>query len=190
MGTVEIVDSETLLSLSSIKELTNIEEIYQGVVGKFIYKKGSSLSFYDTIAKKTLKTLDDFTIKDIKSIKWNDSFTSCAIICDFAIFIMNKNFKALARICEGTNVLGGFWTKQGIFIYSTLHHIKYALSNGDNGIIKSTNSDCYPVALSKGKISILDINFKLNNMKVDLAEMEFKNAILHSDMPKVKKFIK
>lgn len=190
MGTIELLDAGSLLSLSSIKQLTDIDEIYQGGVGKFIYKKRTKLGYYDTISKKTLESFEDFAIKHIKSIIWSENGAHCAVLCKNVIFLLNKNFKGVARISEGTKILGGIWTKDNILIYSTLHHIKYALSKGDTGILKSSSVECYPVALVKGKLSVFDHNFKLNQIKLDLSELEFKNAILKTDMTKVKQFIK
>jgi len=50
---------------------------------------------------------------------------------------MNKNFQRTARVHEGTKIVEAFWNADDVLIYSTLNHLKYALSNGDKGIIKS-----------------------------------------------------
>lgn len=47
-----------------------------------------------------------------------------------AITIANKNFSQHSLIHETIRIKSGAWDDAGVFIYSTLNHIKYCLSQG------------------------------------------------------------
>lgn len=47
-----------------------------------------------------------------------------------AILIANKNLGQSAMVHETIRIKSGAWDDSGIFIYSTLNHIKYALPQG------------------------------------------------------------
>jgi hypothetical protein len=49
---------------------------------------------------------------------------------NLAIIICNKKLEQQCVIHETIRVKSGTWDEQGIFIYSTLNHLKYALPNG------------------------------------------------------------
>lgn|SRR3990167_987790 len=50
-GHVEVTDTETMLSLGPLGDLDKVEDIFQGGVGKFIYRKGNNAVLYDTVTK-------------------------------------------------------------------------------------------------------------------------------------------
>jgi len=47
-----------------------------------------------------------------------------------AITIANKNFSQHSLIHETIRIKSGAWDDAGVFIYSTLNHIKYCLAQG------------------------------------------------------------
>ena len=47
-----------------------------------------------------------------------------------AITIANKNFTQHTLIHETIRIKSGAWDDSGVFIYSTLNHIKYCLAQG------------------------------------------------------------
>jgi coatomer protein complex subunit alpha (xenin) len=53
-----------------------------------------------------------------------------ALLSKHTIVIANKNLEQLCLIHETIKIKSGAWDDIGIFIYSTLNHIKYALPNG------------------------------------------------------------
>ncbi|KAG0287078.1 hypothetical protein BGZ96_008958 [Linnemannia gamsii] len=50
------------------------------------------------------------------------------------------------------------WDESGILIYSTLNHVKYALSQGDNGIIRTLDQPIYLTRI-KGKNALTKRNY-------------------------------
>lgn len=189
-GNVELSDSETLLSLGSVKAVKNVDQIYSGGIGKIILKTRSVAQFYDTVAKKQIGTLDEFPIKKMREAIWNKNSSICAIICRKTIFLMNKNFKKLARIDEGSQILSAIWTKENALVYTTYNHIKYTLSNGDKGIMKSIDDIRYPTALIGSVLHCFDQDGNHIEEEVSIEDLLFKKSIQVSDISKVKAFIK
>ena len=52
--------------------------IYSAPLGKFIVKADKCIIFYDTIVKKEVARIE--TGKTIKSVKWKNYYTYCAIL--------------------------------------------------------------------------------------------------------------
>jgi hypothetical protein len=47
-----------------------------------------------------------------------------------AITIANKNFSQHSLVHETIRIKSGAWDDAGVFIYSTLNHVKYCLAQG------------------------------------------------------------
>ena len=75
-------------------------------------------------------------IQKVKYVIWSPDMNSVALLAKNQIMICNKKFEALANITENIRIKSGAWDENGILIYTTGHHIKYALPNGDHGIIR------------------------------------------------------
>jgi coatomer protein complex subunit alpha (xenin) len=52
------------------------------------------------------------------------------------IYVYNRKLEQLCSIHENTRVKSGTWDDSGVFVYTTSNHIKYAITNGDHGIIR------------------------------------------------------
>ena len=54
--------------------------------------------------------------------------------CDEHIFtvlaICTKSLTTLATIQESTRIKSGAWDENGVFVYTTSNHVKYALTSG------------------------------------------------------------
>ena len=50
--------------------------------------------------------------------------------CHKAITLANKALAQTSSIHETIRIKSGAWDDSGVFVYSTLNHIKYALTNG------------------------------------------------------------
>ena len=190
-GLIELSDTDTLLSLGSVKGVTGVDEIFSGRIGKLVYRKGSNIVYYDTVAKKPINTIDEFVLKKLRHVKWNKQGSCCALIAKKMIFLMNKNFKKIARVNEGSKIQASFWTKDGVLIYSTYNHLKYVLSNGDKGILKSLSDIRYPFAINKDKkVLCFDIDGNVSEEEVETEGFLFKKSIQTTNIAKVKNFIK
>ena len=153
-------------------------------------RTGSIVKYYDTVAKKVVNQVNEFALRKLKKVIWNSKMTCCALITNKYIFLMNKNFQRTARVHEGTKIVEAFWNADDVLIYSTLNHLKYALSNGDKGIIKSLDQIVYPIDQKGEKLHYFKSTGDIEEMKVNCDELSFKRCIQRTDIKSVKKFVK
>ncbi|KAJ7805571.1 coatomer WD associated region-domain-containing protein [Mycena olivaceomarginata] len=84
-------------------------------------------------------------------------------------------------IHETIRIKSGAWDDSSVFIYSTLNHIKYCLSQGHHGVICTLDG---PVCLTrvKGKtVHCTDRSARLRTITFDPAEYRFKLALLKNN---------
>jgi coatomer protein complex subunit alpha (xenin) len=189
-GNIELTDTETLLSIGSVKGLTKIDQIYEGGVGKIVYRTRTQVKLYDTVGKKTVGSIDELVLKKLKRTVWNKNNSVCALVCKKMIFLMNKNFQRIARFNEGYKIQGAIWTSDNVLVYTTYNHIKYILTNGDQGILKSLDSIRYPVQMKDDILYCFDTEGTLIQEKVDREDYLFKRSIQSTNIKKVKAYIK
>ncbi|TQE12039.1 hypothetical protein C1H46_002433 [Malus baccata] len=68
---------------------------------------------------------------------------SIALLSKHSIVIANKKLVHQCTLHETIRVKNGAWDDNGVFIYTTLNHIKYCLPNGDSGIIRTLDVPVY-----------------------------------------------
>lgn len=88
-------------------------------------------------------------------------------------------------IHETIRIKSGAWDDSGIFVYSTLNHIKYALPQGDNGIIKTLEQPVYLTRVKGKSIHCLDRNAKPRIIPIDPTEYRFKLALVRANYEEV-----
>ncbi|KAJ1693805.1 hypothetical protein LUZ63_010503 [Rhynchospora breviuscula] len=114
----------------------------------------------------------------VKYIVWSADMESIALLSKHAIVIANKNLVHRCTLHETIRVKSGAWDENGVFVYTTLNHIKYCLPNGDNGIIKTLDVPIYITKVSGTKIFCLDRDSKSRVIAIDASEYIFKLALL------------
>ena len=73
------------------------------------------------------------------------------LITDHPVHIVHLIFSSVNSITFQLSfphfrVKSGTWDESGVFVYTTSNHIKYAITNGDHGIIRTLD---LPVYLTK-----------------------------------------
>lgn len=67
-------------------------------------------------------------------------------------------------IHETIRIKSGAWDGNDVFYFSTLNHIKYCLTNGDHGIIRTLELPVYISSCSNGTIFCLDREGKVTSL--------------------------
>ncbi|KAK6115282.1 hypothetical protein DH2020_007551 [Rehmannia glutinosa] len=91
---------------------------------------------------------------------------------------------------ETIRVKSGAWDDNGVFIYTTLTHIKYCLPNGDSGIIKTLDVPVYITKIYGSTIFCLDRDGKNRPIIIDSTEYVFKLSLLRKRYDQVMSMIK
>ncbi|KAH9623186.1 hypothetical protein KSS87_016868 [Heliosperma pusillum] len=114
----------------------------------------------------------------VKYVVWSNDMQSAALLSKHAIVIASKELVHLCTLHETIRVKSGAWDDNGVFIYTTLNHIKYCLPNGDNGIIKTLDVLVYITKVSGNMIFCLDRDGKNKAIVIDATEYVFKLNLL------------
>ncbi|KAJ0970559.1 hypothetical protein J5N97_018518 [Dioscorea zingiberensis] len=121
--------------------------------------------------------LGDLQTPSVKYIVWSSDMESVALLSKHAIVITNKKLVHRCTLHETIRVKSGAWDENGVFIYTTLNHIKYCLPNGDNGIIKTLDVPVYITKVSGSNIYCLDRDGKNHVISIDATEYIFKLSL-------------
>lgn len=120
-------------------------EIFYGGTASLILSSTSSVVLYDIQQGKTIAEINTPPVKYViwsadgalvallsKHSAWLFSFLAhdFTVTRRLAITIANKNFSQHTLIHETIRIKSGAWDDAGVFIYSTLNHIKYCLAQG------------------------------------------------------------
>ncbi|XP_047324554.1 coatomer subunit alpha-1-like [Impatiens glandulifera] len=134
--------------------------------------------------------LGDLQASFVKYIVWSNDMESVALLSKHAVIIANKKLVHQCTLHETIRVKSGAWDDNGIFIYTTLNHIKYCLPNGDSGIVRTLDVPIYISKVSGNNIFCLDRDGKNQVITIDATEYLFKLSLLRKRYDHVMSMIK
>ncbi|KAG0457313.1 hypothetical protein HPP92_022470 [Vanilla planifolia] len=134
--------------------------------------------------------LGELQVPSVKYIVWSSDMETIALLSKHAIVIANKKLVHHCTLHETIRVKSGAWDENGVFIYTTLNHIKYCLPNGDSGTIRTLDVPVYLTKVSGNKIYCLDRDGKNRIITVDATEYIFKLALLRKRFDHVMNMIR
>ncbi|KAE9448255.1 hypothetical protein C3L33_19823, partial [Rhododendron williamsianum] len=114
----------------------------------------------------------------VKYVVWSNDMESVALLSKHAIVIASKRLVHQCTLHETIRVKSGAWDDNGVFIYTTLNHIKYCLPNGDSGIIRTLDVPIYITRVLGSKIYCLDRDGKNRVIAIDATEYIFKLSLM------------
>lgn len=166
-----------------------VEQVFfAGTTGRLILKTEERVVLFDFQARKVLAEL---FIPRVKYVFWNNDFSMIAFISKHQLVLANKQLDHLCSITETVRLKGGCWDdKSNIFIYTTSNHVKYALVNGDKGIIRALDCPVYPIRTQGQTMYCLDRECKIRTLEIDLIEPLFKTALETKDYASVMRMVK
>eukprot|EP01117_Protostelium_nocturnum_P001657 TRINITY_DN1202_c0_g1_i1.p1 TRINITY_DN1202_c0_g1~~TRINITY_DN1202_c0_g1_i1.p1 ORF type:complete len:1246 (-),score=287.08 TRINITY_DN1202_c0_g1_i1:71-3808(-) len=174
-----------------VKKITpggTVDRVYPAPSGFLILQSEDNLSLYDLQAKKSVA---EMTAAEVKYVFWSrDRNPLVALISEDTLIIANRKFEQLCTVHESVRIKSGTWDDSGVFIYSTSNHIKYCLSNGDNGIIRTLDNPLYITGMKDNKVFCLDREGKTRTIMVDTTEFVFKNALVQRQYSAVLRMVK
>ncbi|GJU78808.1 zinc finger, CCHC-type containing protein [Tanacetum coccineum] len=114
----------------------------------------------------------------VKYIVCSNDMETVALLSKHAIVIASKKLDHRCTLHETIRVKGGAWDNNGVFIFTTLNHIKYCLPKGDNGIIKTLDVPVYITKVLGNRIFCLDRDGKSMVIVIDATAYIFKLSLL------------
>uniref|UniRef100_A0A0E0KI52 Coatomer subunit alpha n=1 Tax=Oryza punctata TaxID=4537 RepID=A0A0E0KI52_ORYPU len=163
------------------------DAIYYAGTGNLLCKAEDRVTIFDLQQRLILGELQ---APSVKYVVWSSDMESVALLSKHAVVIANKKLVHRCTLHETIRVKSGAWDENGVFIYTTLNHIKYCLPNGDSGIIKTLDVPIYITRVIGNNIFCLDRDGKNKLVTVDASEYIFKLALLRKRYDHVMSMIK
>ncbi|KAH9606042.1 hypothetical protein KSS87_006679 [Heliosperma pusillum] len=126
----------------------------------------------------------------VRYVIWSSDMDCVALLSKHSIIIATKTLEHRCTLHETIRVKSGAWDDNGVFIYTTLNHMKYCLPNGDNGIIRTLDVPLYITKVTGNTIYCLDRDGKNRNITIDATEYFFKLSLLRKRYDQVMGMIK
>ena len=126
----------------------------------------------------------------IRYVVWSHDMETVALLSKHSIIIASKKLVHQCTLHETIRVKSGAWDETGVFIYTTLNHIKYCLPNGDTGIIRTLDVPVYITKVSGNTIYCLDRDGKNRAIVIDATEYVFKLFLLKKRYDQVMSMIR
>ncbi|CAL8120900.1 unnamed protein product [Orchesella dallaii] len=123
------------------------------------------------------RVLAQVKVSNVRYAVWANDMTHVALLAKQSITLCNRKLQILATFEEITHVKSGAWDDSGVFIYTTTNHIKYALTSGDNGIIRTLDFPIYITNVKNHQVFCLDREVKAHVLNIDPIEYRFKLAL-------------
>jgi coatomer protein complex subunit alpha (xenin) len=161
--------------------------MFFGGTGQLLLRSEDRMTLYDLQQRKSVAEINT---PIVKYVVWSNDMRYVAMLSKHAIIIANRKLEHLCTVHETIRIKSGAWDEDGIFVYTTLNHIKYCLLNGDNGIIRTLEAPIYLTYVAGNKIGCLDRECKTRVLQVDVTEFQFKLALNQRKYDTVTRMIK
>ncbi|XXQ31474.1 Coatomer subunit alpha [Plasmodiophora brassicae] len=173
--------------------ISNVVNLFPAGVGRVLLVCSDKVLLFDIEARKVLGEVSVQARCPVKTIVWSRDRKYCAIVSKFVIYICGgADLADIATLTENARIKGGAWDTDGVFIYTTSNHIKYCLSTGDSGIIRTLDVPVYITGVrgpGGSTVDCLDRDGQACSFTVDNTEAVFKSALLARRYDDVRRII-
>jgi len=156
--------------------IPNCDEIFYAGTGMLLLRDTDAVTLFDVQQKRSLGQVK---IPKCRYVVWSADMATVALLSKHVVTIATRKLEVLCSIHENTRVKSGTWDDSGIFIYTTSNHIKYALTNGDHGIIRTLDLPVYLTRIRGSQVFCLDRECKPRILNIDPTEYRFKLALVN-----------
>jgi coatomer protein complex subunit alpha (xenin) len=143
------------------------------------------------------RILGEITAPKIKSVVWSPDGSKVAILCKYGVVIADRQLEQLCSISDNVRIKSGAWdvsptggTASELFVYTTLHHVKYCLPSGDTGTIRTLDHPLYAMRAVKDQLFCLDREARPRVISIDTTEARFKLALANKRYGKVMNMVR
>ncbi|CAO1311217.1 unnamed protein product [Diamesa hyperborea] len=157
-------------------QTSNCDEVFYAGTGMLLLRETDHVTLFDV---QQLRNLAQVKISKCKYVVWSADMSHVALLAKHTINICNRRLESLCTIQESTRVKSGAWDDSGVFIYTTNNHIKYAILNGDHGIIRTLDLPIYITRVKGSQVFCLDRECRTRVLNIDTTEYKFKLALIN-----------
>ncbi|KAI6238268.1 Coatomer subunit alpha [Aphelenchoides fujianensis] len=153
-----------------------VDDIFYAGTGLLLLRTPEGLQMYDIQQKRVLASVK---VNKVKYVLWSKNMEYAALLSKHTLTLISKRMEVLCSVQESTRVKSGAWDEQGVFVYTTSNHIKYALIAGDNGIIRTLDLPVYILAIRGTQLYCLNRDAAPIEITIDPTEYRFKLALIN-----------
>ncbi|KAK3720320.1 hypothetical protein QZH41_020401 [Actinostola sp. cb2023] len=150
--------------------------IFYAGTGSLLLRDADSITLFDVQQKRSLASVK---INKVRYVIWSPDMSHVALLSKHVVVVCNRKLECLCTIHENIRVKSGAWEECGVFVYTTSNHIKYALTNGDHGIIRTLDLPIYITRVKGSSVYCLDRECKTRVLGIDPTEFKFKLALIN-----------
>ncbi|KAJ1737985.1 hypothetical protein LPJ68_005922, partial [Coemansia sp. RSA 1086] len=166
----------------TIKLPVPVEAIFNAPGSQILLATATSVQLFDV---QTRQVVAEINAAPVKYIAWSADMSSVALLCKHTITLATSQLEQMCQIHETIRIKSATWDASGVLLYTTLNHIKFALPNGDSGVIRTIDNPVYLVRVAGGEVHCLDREADVKVIKIDPTEYQFKLALLQHNHDKV-----
>jgi len=157
-------------------QVPSCDDIFYAGTGCLLLKDNDGVMLFDVQQKRTLATVK---LAKVKYCFWSPDMSHMALVSKHTIAICSRKLESMCTVHENVRVKSGAWDENGVFIYTTSNHIKYTLTNGDHGIIRTLDLPIYITRIKGNSIYCLDRECRPKVFGIDSTEYKFKLALVN-----------
>jgi len=159
-----------------IDQTLPVDDIFYAGTGLLLLKNNESVNLLDIQQKRILASVK---VSKVKYIIWSKNMEYAALLSKHTLTLINRKLEILCSVQESTRVKCGTWDENGVFIYTTSNHIKFALTAGDYGIIRTLDIPLYILAIRGNTLYCLNRDANTVEIDIDPTEYKFKLALIN-----------
>ena len=190
---VKNLNNETTKRVSA--PVPNVDCLYDGgASGRIILRADDRAVLFEVQSRRVIGEL---TAPKIKNIIWSPDGSKVALLCKYGVVIANRQLEQLCSISDTVRIKSGAWdvspsggTNSNLFVYTTLHHVKYCLPTGDTGTIRTLDNPIYATRVVKDSLFCLDREARSRVISIDTTEARFKLALANKKYGQVMHMVK
>jgi coatomer protein complex subunit alpha (xenin) len=160
----------------------NVDALLEGgASGRILLRAEDRAILFEVQSRRIL---GEINAPKIKSVVWSPDGSKVAILCKYGVVIADRQLEQLCSISDNVRIKSGCWdvsptggTSSQLFIYTTLHHVKYCLPSGDTGTIRTLDAPLYAMRAVKDQLFCLDREARARVVSIDTTEARFKLAL-------------
>ncbi|XP_065843949.1 coatomer subunit alpha-like [Oscarella lobularis] len=150
--------------------------IFYGGSGTLLLRDSDYVTLFDVQQKRSLAKVK---MTKCKRVVWSADMTTVALLGKHYVIICDRKLEVLCSIHENVSLKSAAWDDSGVLVYNTSNHIKYALTNGDRGIIRTLDVPIYMAQVKGNNVYCIDRECKTRVLAVDSTEFKFKLALVN-----------
>ena len=153
-----------------------LQYIEGGTSGRVLLRGEDRVVLFEVQSRRVLGELN---APKLKFVVWSPSGDKVALVCKFGVIIADRSLEQLSSVSDTVRIKSGAWdvNAQDLFVYTTLHHVKYCLPSGDSGTIRTLDQPVYAQRVMGESLFCLDREARPKVISIDATKSKFKLAL-------------